>query len=122
MSGFTKIEIDNVTIEHYSTSSQIKITIVYPQPWEEDGPYEAFKKELWLDYTEFDDLKKAIGRTDDWMGEEKVLVTTMFIDNPTEVAPFEATVMKRLDNGMTVVKSKASGRLYELKDDEFIDK
>jgi hypothetical protein len=52
MSGFVKEQVNGVEIEHFSTSSQIKITIK-----DDDGT-----QNIWLDYSQFDDLKKVVNK------------------------------------------------------------
>jgi len=52
MSGWVKVKEGVVTLEHYSTSSLIKLTID-----SESGPIES-----WFDYAEYDDLQKCMAK------------------------------------------------------------
>lgn len=64
MSGFTVIKRGDVIIEHYSTSSQIKIIINSKVQTDFGEHEEVIEKWLWLDYKTFDELKDAIKETD----------------------------------------------------------
>ena len=55
MSGWTFVREGKVYLEHYSTSSQIKMTIQT-----EDPVLGTVYTENWFDYNEFDDLQKCI--------------------------------------------------------------
>lgn len=57
MGNWTKIEEGNVTIINHSTSSVIEVVI-------NGDDFGALSKQLWLDYYDFDALKKAIQKTD----------------------------------------------------------
>jgi hypothetical protein len=63
MSGWTIIKEGNVILEHLSTSSLIKITIESEEEIEY-GKVGVVKKEVWLDYYEFESLKAAINNID----------------------------------------------------------
>ncbi|MFA5300673.1 MAG: hypothetical protein WC389_20995 [Lutibacter sp.] len=60
MSGFKKISIGSVEIEHFSTSSLIKITFKHEVP-DESGKTEEVVSEQWFSYSEFTDLRHACG-------------------------------------------------------------
>ena len=64
MSGWTVIEIGSVELEHMSTSSLIKITVRRTEHIQQ-GMEVPVKHELWLTYTEFSNLKKAISLTEE---------------------------------------------------------
>lgn len=56
--SWTEREFGDVKLTHHSTSSNIKLTVT-------DRIHEQFIEEtiehvVWLDYTQFEDLKKAI--------------------------------------------------------------
>ena len=63
MSGFTTVEKGTIKIVHHSTSSLIQV-IIKDKVEVEQGKFEDFDKIVWLDYTEFSDLKEAIGIID----------------------------------------------------------
>ena len=67
MSGFAKINEGTVEIEHLSTASVIKITFTHQEQKSQQGETEGVITELWLEYAEFSDLKKAVNRTDNWL-------------------------------------------------------
>lgn len=54
MSGWISIDNGDVTLIHHSTASVIQIVVQ-----DEDG-----KSDLWLDYYQFEQLKKAIKNTE----------------------------------------------------------
>lgn len=56
------LEKGNVKIEHYSTSSQLKITITSKNVQTDWGKYEDFVNELWLEYDQFENLKDIINQ------------------------------------------------------------
>lgn len=62
MSGWTKRQVGNIELIHHSTSSLIEMIITSHEPPE---PYQSdmVKYTIWLDYKDFDDLKKAIELT-----------------------------------------------------------
>lgn len=66
MNKFTKIKEGSVEIEHFSTASVIKITFKHQEQKNEQGEIEEVLTEQWLDYTQFADLKKAIGLVDNY--------------------------------------------------------
>lgn len=53
MSGWTKITVGDVTLKHSSTASVIELIVE-----DQDG-----KDSVWLDYYQFEQLKKAIKNT-----------------------------------------------------------
>ena len=53
----------DVTIKHHSTSSLVEITVKVKEEVEW-GKFEDAEEVLWLDYGEFEDLKKAINKID----------------------------------------------------------
>ena len=62
MSGWTIARDGNVELEHYSTSSLVKLTITdYPDGYDQAPVY----RESWFEYDEFDSLKKAIKEIDE---------------------------------------------------------
>jgi len=67
MSGFTIIKHNTVEIEHISCASVIKITFTHQEEKTQGGEMEDVVTEVWFDYTEFSDLKKAVNLTDDWL-------------------------------------------------------
>ena len=67
MSGFTKIKEGTVEIEHFSTSSGIKITFKHQEQKNQQGDMEEIVTEQWFDYSQFSDLKKAVNLTDNWL-------------------------------------------------------
>lgn len=67
MSGFTKINEGTVKIEHFSTSSTIKITFTHQEQKNQQGDTEEIVTEQWFDYSQFSDLKKAVNLTDNWL-------------------------------------------------------
>jgi hypothetical protein len=67
MSGFVKRKVGTVEIEHYSSSSNIKITFTHEVEIDISGNTEKVVTEQWFDYAEFSDLKKACNQTDDWL-------------------------------------------------------
>ena len=67
MSGFTKINVGTVEIEHFSTASLIKVTFKQMLQKDQAGNMTEIINEKWFDYTEFSDLKKACNLTDDWL-------------------------------------------------------
>lgn len=67
MSGFTKIKEGTVEIEHFSTSSTIKITFTHQEQKNQQGDMEEIVTEQWFDYSQFSDLKKAVNLTDNWL-------------------------------------------------------
>jgi len=54
------IKKGKITLEHFSTSSYIKLTIEDKEPIENGRDYEITIKEVWLDYTQYDDLKELM--------------------------------------------------------------
>jgi hypothetical protein len=67
MSGFTKIKEDTVKIEHFSSSSLIKVTFTHEFITNGNGDLETSITDKWFEYGEFSDLKKAVNKTDDWL-------------------------------------------------------
>ena len=63
MSGWTEREHGTVRLIHHSTSSTIKM-IVTTYEEVEQGKMDYVVEEFWFDYTTFEDLKKAIAKTD----------------------------------------------------------
>lgn len=59
MSGWTEISHGSVKIKHYSTSSQVKISVTRPEEISQ-GHWEDTTQELWLEYSDFTDLKTLI--------------------------------------------------------------
>ena len=67
MSGFTKIKKGNVEIEHYSTSSSIKIIVKHKEQINQQGDFKEVLAYLNIDYDTFSDLKRAIKLTEDFI-------------------------------------------------------
>lgn len=63
MSGWTERQSGKVKIEHWSTSSAIRI-IVKKREEVKMGVFEDVEEELWLDYEEFGNLREVINQTD----------------------------------------------------------
>jgi hypothetical protein len=61
MSGFTKIKVGDVELEHYSTSSLIKMTLTTMEELKQGAKAEKVETVVWFEYSTFDDLIKAIG-------------------------------------------------------------
>lgn len=62
MSGWTKRQVGNIELIHHSTASLVEIIIHSDELTERLVP-EIHQKSIYLDYEEFDDLKKAIELT-----------------------------------------------------------
>ena len=54
--NFTDRAKGYVKLKHYSTSSQIKMTIVSYEEITQGGPMEEVTSEVWFDYESFEDL------------------------------------------------------------------
>ena len=67
MSGFKKIKVNTVEIEHFSTASVIKVTFTHQEPKNQQWEMEEVITEQWFHYAEFSDLKEAINLTDNWL-------------------------------------------------------
>jgi len=65
MSGFTKVEKGTVKIVHHSTSSLIEV-IIKDREEVSQGNWKDIDKIVWLDYTQIEDLKKALNEIDQW--------------------------------------------------------
>lgn len=59
MSGFTSVGFENVQIKHHSTSSQVEIVVEINDEYEQ-GKFRRATRNIWLDYSDFDNLIKAI--------------------------------------------------------------
>ena len=62
MSGWTLVKEGDVLLEHSSTSSQVKITIRTTNEQIDWGKYEDVEEEVWLSYSQFEDLRNAINK------------------------------------------------------------
>jgi len=63
MSGWTEREHGDVKIKHYSTSSQIEMTITTMEELEQ-GKSSEVKQTIWFDYGTFSDLREVVNQTD----------------------------------------------------------
>jgi hypothetical protein len=63
MSGWTEIEVGKVKMIHHSTSSLVQIIVTDIEEYQ-PGHYREETNELWIDYYQFEDLKKAINKTE----------------------------------------------------------
>tara|TARA_R110000868_G_scaffold90367_1_gene250995 strand:+ start:665 stop:877 length:213 start_codon:yes stop_codon:yes gene_type:complete len=61
MSGWTKIIEGNIELVHHSTSSIVEL-ILHDTDEFEPGQFRKDDKTIWLDYYDFENLKKAIAR------------------------------------------------------------
>lgn len=59
MSGWKEIEVGKVKIVHHSASSVIQIIVKDKEEYQ-PGHFREETNELWLDYSQFEDLKKAL--------------------------------------------------------------
>ena len=57
---WTKIKKGTVEIEHFSTSSLIKITFTHEFQKNQQGDMDTAKTVIWFEYDEFEDLMNAI--------------------------------------------------------------
>lgn len=64
--SFTKVANETVEFEHFSTASVIKLTFTNTDPMEPDEVTKT--KEVWLSYSDFKDLKKAVMRVSEIEG------------------------------------------------------
>lgn len=55
MSGWLKIQEGHITLVHHSPASVIEVIVDYPN--------ESAPTSIWLDYYEWEDLKKAIQKS-----------------------------------------------------------
>jgi len=65
MSGFTTVEEGTIKIVHHSTSSLIEV-IIKDREEVSQGNWKDIDKIVWLDYTQIEDLKKALNEIDQW--------------------------------------------------------
>jgi hypothetical protein len=59
MSGWLQVQEGNITIVHHSTASVIQVTVS-----ESEAEHKNEKQELWIDYYQWEQLKKAIAQTE----------------------------------------------------------
>ena len=64
MSGWTKIGCGKVELEHFSTSSSVKMTI-HSETEITQGNMSPVDIVMWLDYQEFDDMVEAVRKLGD---------------------------------------------------------
>jgi hypothetical protein len=63
MSGWTKMKVGKVSLEHYSTSSSVKLTLTSTEEIRQ-GISEEVTEDVWFDYEQIKDLKEALNEID----------------------------------------------------------